>query len=158
MDSCDAAAILAMAARGSPCVPVQTTTIESRGNKSTSPSGTKSGKSARYPTSRAAEIARFKARPTMATERPLATAARQIESIRAILLAKHVTATRPVAFAMASVSPCFTSFSDPVRPSTIALVESPTRARTPSSPTAPSRPRSVSLPSTGVSSNFQSPV
>ena len=133
-------------------------TIASRGNRSTSPSGTKSGKSARYPTSRAAEMARFNARPTMATDRPLAFAASQIELIRATLLAKQVTATRPVAFAMAAVSPSFASFSEPVRPSTMAFVESPTRARTPSSPTAASRPRSVSQPRTGVSSNFQSPV
>ena len=78
--------------------------------------------------------------------------------MRATLLAKHVTATRPFAAAMASVSPSRASDSEPVCPSTMALVESPTIASTPSSPSLPSRSLSVSMPRTGVLSNFQSPV
>ena len=133
-------------------------TTFSRGSKLMSPSGTNSGKSCKYPTSRAADIALFNARPTIATERSFACAAFTIESIRAILLAKHVTATRPLAAPIASVKPSRASASEPVCPATIALVESPTMTSTPSSPSLASRSLSVSVPRTGVLSNFQSPV
>ena len=51
-----------------------------------------------------------------------------------------------------------TSASDGERPSRTALVESPTSASTPSSPTARNLASSVGGPSTGVGSIFQSPV
>ena len=51
-----------------------------------------------------------------------------------------------------------TSDSDGERPSRTALVESPSSARQPSSPSARSRFSSVGGPITGVGSIFQSPV
>ena len=51
-----------------------------------------------------------------------------------------------------------TSVSDGERPSRTALVESPTSASRPASPSSRSRRSSVGAPSTGVGSIFQSPV
>ena len=103
-------------------------------------------------------MVRFRARPAIQTERLLARAAVMMLSIRATLLAKQVTATICSAFAISSVSPAQASASDGVCPATIALVESPISAITPSSPSARSRALSASSPSIGVGSNFQSPV
>ena len=79
-------------------------------------------------------MVRCNARPTTDTARPLACAARTIESILATLLAKQVIATRPSAFPITSDKPSKAVCSDGVRPSTIALVESPISANTPSLP------------------------
>ena len=76
-----------------------------------------------------------------------------IECIRATLLAKQVTATRPC-LSDRLVRPSCASLST-VRPSTIDCW-SP--AKTPASPTPRSRVASVSVPRTGALSNFQSPV
>ena len=151
-------AMRAMAARLSPCEPVQIITRFSRGMRLASLSGTKSGISRRYPTSFAAEIVRFSARPAIQTERLFALAAVIMLSIRATLLAKQVTATIFSASAITFVKPAQATASDGVCPGTMALVESPISAITPSSPKARNRALSASSPSIGVASNFQSPV
>ena len=69
-----------------------------------------------------------------------------------------VTATRAGAVLISSASVLATSASDGERPSRTALVESPTSARHPSSPSARSLSSSVGAPMTGVGSIFQSPV
>ena len=69
-----------------------------------------------------------------------------------------VTATRAGAPRMSSVSVFATSASDGERPSRTALVESPTSASTPPSPSAVSFFWSVGAPISGVGSIFQSPV
>ena len=69
-----------------------------------------------------------------------------------------VTATRPRAAFTSSAMVLPTSASDGERPSRTALVESPTMARQPSSPSARSFFSSVTSPRIGVGSIFQSPV
>ncbi len=61
-----------------------------------------------------------------------------------MLLAKQVTATRPVAAAIAFTQLLAWRASSWVRPATIAFVESPTIANTPSSPILARRLASVS--------------
>ena len=78
--------------------------------------------------------------------------------MRPTLDEKVVTATRPEALVMTSARPSETCRSDGDSPSRIALVESQTSASTPSSPSARNRGSSVSGPSAGSVSFFQSPV
>src|SRR5215831_1393385 len=98
------------------------------------------------------------ARPTTITSRPAARAASATARKRPTWEANVVTATRRGAVRMRSASVFATSDSDGERPSRIALVESPTSASTPSSPSADSLAASVGPPSNGVGSIFQSPV
>src|SRR5579872_4093810 len=77
---------------------------------------------------------------------------------RATLDANVVTATRPFAALTTATMVLATSVSEGERPSRMALVESPIRARTPASPSSRKRPSSVGRPTTGVGSIFQSPV
>ena len=77
---------------------------------------------------------------------------------RAAFDAKVVTSTRPRALATCSAMPLWTPSSDPEAASWKTLVESHTKARTPSSPIWVSTSGLDASPSTGVSSIFQSPV
>ena len=77
---------------------------------------------------------------------------------RAALDAKVVISTRPVALATCSRSPSWTPASDPDGSSWKTLVESQTKASTPSSPIRVSVSELGGSASTGVSSIFQSPV
>ena len=72
--------------------------------------------------------------------------------------AKVVTATRPGAVLISSAMHLATSASEGERPSRTALVESPTSARQPASPSARNFASSVTSPKIGVGSIFQSPV
>ncbi len=101
---------------------------------------------------------RHSERPISAVCRSLAAAAWAMLSSRATLEAKQHTAMRPLYWSKISVSAIRTSASDPVLPGSKTLVESPIKARTPSSPTARSASKSVGSPTNGVGSNFQSPV
>ena len=98
------------------------------------------------------------ARPTTTTSRSAALAASATALMRATLEAKVVTATRPLADLTSSVIVLATSASEGERPSRTALVESPTSASTPASPSSRSRRSSVGRPMIGVGSIFQSPV
>ena len=69
-----------------------------------------------------------------------------------------VTATRPLAAFTSLVMVAATSVSEGERPSRTALVESPTSASTPASPSSRRRRSSVGRPMIGVGSIFQSPV
>ncbi len=97
-------------------------------------------------------------RPTRQTRRPLASAARMIESIRATLEAKQAAATLPFRVPISLLSTSRTSASEPASPSTKTLVESQTMASTPSSPSRRMASWSVGAPSSGSGSIFQSPV
>ena len=90
--------------------------------------------------------------------RPAATAASATLSTRATLEAKQVTATRPLRPLTSSSRLARTVASEPASPSTKTLVLSHTMASAPSSPMRCSIASSVTSPSSGSGSIFQSPV
>ena len=98
-------------------------------------------------------------RPSVATRRPLATAASTTCWIRWMWLAKQATMTRWPAAATKTrriVAP--TVLSDGVKPGSSAFVESASSSRTPGPDArAPIRARSVRRPSTGSRSSLKSP-
>jgi hypothetical protein len=75
-----------------------------------------------------------------------------------MLLAKQPTAIRFFRVPTSSRSDSRTSASEPEAPSTNTLVESQTIASTPPSPSRRRAASSVASPTSGVGSNFQSPV
>ncbi len=81
-----------------------------------------------------------------------------MESIRATLEAKQATATLPLRLPISGISALRTSASEPAWPSTKTLVESQTMASMPSSPSFWMASLSVTAPSNGSGSIFQSPV
>ena len=97
-------------------------------------------------------------RPTRATRRSWAAATLAMVSTRATLLAKQATATRFFILPTRSCRLSRTSASEPEWPSTRALVESQTMASTPSSPRRRKAASSVTSPTSGSGSSFQSPV
>ena len=98
-------------------------------------------------------------RPSVATLRPLATAASMICCTRCMWLAKQATTMRLPGWAAKtrrSVTP--TVDSDSVKPGSSALVESDSRRRIPSvRASSPMRDMSVRRPSTGCRSSLKSP-
>ena len=158
MCGCEPSAMRERAARGSPWLPVQSSRTWSGGRWEAWASEMKPWESTSMPTCRAAAAMRIIERPTRQTFRPAARAAWMAVSMRATLEAKQATATRPVWAATTRTSSSRTSASEPARPSTKTLVESQTMARTPSSPSRRRAAASVTSPSRGSGSIFQSPV
>ena len=97
-------------------------------------------------------------RPVTATFRPHWAAASSTCWIRWTLEAKVVTMIRSSQFWNWRVKVAPTVFSDGVKPGRSTLVESASRASTPSLPSSPKRARSMTSPSMGVESILKSPV
>ncbi len=156
-----AEAMRASADMGSPWEPVEITHTRPGSSSRTSSmsSRLRSGMVSR-PISRASFTFFFMDRPRVAITRSWAMAASAICWTRWTWLAKQaVTMRRPALAANRSWSTLPTDRSDREWPHWSALVESDRRRRTPSFwAMAPMTPRSVSRPSTGVRSSFQSPV
>ena len=155
---CEPSAMRDNAARGSPWLPVQRNSTSFSGMAAACCSDRNSRTPSSRPTDLAAAAIRCIERPTRQTPRPAASAARITLSMRATFEAKHATATLPVRPPIRPASASFTSASEPDSPSTKTLVESHTMARTPSSPSFWIAASSVTEPSTGSGSIFQSPV
>ena len=155
---CSSSAMRASAARASPWLPVASAKILSRGRRSNASIPENGGTPSSIPHSRATATTRSMARPKMQTCRPAAKPASAAERRRATLEANVVTTTLPFALAMSQASVLATSRSDGLSPSRRTLVESQTRASTPSSPSDLRRPSSVGEPMIGVGSIFQSAV
>ena len=145
---------------GSPCEPVEITHTSPGGTLSTASMSisTPSGMlmmPRRVPSSTFLPMER----PSVATLRPLATAASMICCTRCMWLAKQATTMRLPDWAAKtrrSVTP--TVDSDSVKPGSSALVESDRRRRIPSVlASSPMRDMSVRRPSTGCRSSLKSP-
>ena len=149
------AAMRRNADRGSPWLPVDTTTSFSSGKSSiifgltSIPSGT-----SMWPSWRPMFTFLRIERPSRATLRPSAEAASTTCCTRWMFEAKQVTTMRPSQRAKASRSSGPTRDSESDQPGLSALVESPHRRSTPSRPSSASRAISAGIPSTGVWSNL----
>ena len=158
---CSPRAMRAMAARGSPWLPVQSThdLVARQGLERV----LVEERRARLRACRARGrwcVMRCSARPDITTWRPAFSAARAMEMTRPTLEAKVVSATRCGASAISAASVAATSSSLGLSPSLSALVRVADRARSgcPRRRARGSRASSVGAAAIGRGSSFQSPV
>ena len=134
-DLCSPAAMRPRALRGSPWLPVHSTTILSSGMSFTSYASIMSSwEIFRYPSSRAIFVLLTMERPVTTTLRPTAVAASHTCCSLWMWLENDATNTLPVAFLMMWRSCGPTAASDWVKPGLVALVESDIRRSMPSVP------------------------